>query len=122
MLCQFFFFFQLLPLGATTANRLPPSHPITSILLCPTNPLHVLCHDIHEFPLLFSSSCPAWQLHCQYLLSNTSFICPLHMSKPFQPCLFNFVSKLPNLSSLCDRLISNLVHSGATYPAPSQTL
>lgn len=33
-ICFFFFFFWLLPLGVTTADHLPSSHPISSILCC----------------------------------------------------------------------------------------
>lgn len=42
----------------------------------------------------FSSFPSAWQLHIQHPLST---IFPLHMSKPSQPCVSNFVSKLLNL-------------------------
>lgn len=59
---KIFFFFQLLPLRVTTADCLPPSHPIHSIFFSHTNPPHVILHYIHDSSLRsfsFPSVCPS---------------------------------------------------------------
>lgn len=38
----FFFFFQLLLLVVSKTEHLPPSHPVSMILICPTKPVHGL--------------------------------------------------------------------------------
>lgn len=57
-----FFLFWLLPLGATTADNLPPSHAIPRLHSSYPNHFHVLLSSIHE-PSLWSSFPPTWHLH-----------------------------------------------------------
>lgn len=48
---------KLFPWWVSTADRLPPSHPVSIIFLCHTN-----YEAIHEASLWSSSLSPAWQL------------------------------------------------------------
>ncbi|KAL7851948.1 hypothetical protein SRHO_G00177330 [Serrasalmus rhombeus] len=106
----FFFFFRLLPLVVATADHLPPSCPIHCLLYFHTNHLHVHLHYIHKPSLRSTSSPSTRQLHLQHSLPNISTIPPQHMSKPFQPGLSGFISKLLHLHCPSDLLISNFVH------------
>lgn len=56
-----------------TADHLPPSYPIPTMLLCHTNALHALLHD-HKDHLCGLP--PTWQLHFQHLF-DISIITPL---------------------------------------------
>lgn len=80
------YLFRLLRLGFATGNHLPTSHPIPAILVCPTDRLHVLLHDIHEYSMWFSSLPSAWQLYIQHPLS---FLCtyPNHFIFASLTCL-----------------------------------
>lgn len=76
-----FFFFQLLSSGGATADHLPPSQPIPSVLLY-HSPVHALLHDMHEPSLWSSSFHPAWQIHIHHTLSSMCLftVCLNHLS------------------------------------------
>lgn len=62
---------------SSSFDHLPPSHPMTSILLCHINHLVVPLHYNHKLPLRSSLFPPAWQ-HPLYLLCTS----PDHLSLP----------------------------------------
>lgn len=101
--CSFFFFiFQLLSPGVTTADHLPPCHPMPSTLLCHTNPPRVLLHYINKSPLSSSSFPAPCQLHLLQPLSSLSTNPPLQMSKSYMKAI--------NKSVECSILRSNKVN------------
>lgn len=103
-------------------------HPISIILFSHTNPVHVLL----EPSLLSSSYPPAWFLHLQHPLLHLFPKLPLHMSKPPQPCLSNFVSNPPNLRcpthiriscpSCWSLPLNTSTSSSASYPFDTDTI
>lgn len=79
-------------------------HLTLSAAFCHTK--HVLLHPyIFSVVFLFSSSASFVQL--DHFLSSSKH----HRSKPFQPCIPNFVSKPPNLSPWCTNLTFSTVVS-----------
>lgn len=82
-------------------DHLPQSHPTLSILF-------YMSSFTATMNLVFSS-------RLQHLLSSVSTIPPLPMSKPSQPSLSNFVSKLLNLSCSSDILTSIPDPPGPSY-------
>lgn len=74
-----FSFFQLFPLGLTTADHLPPSHLVPSILLYHTNPLHVL-HYIQKSYLWFSFFLLSGSSILNTLIQPLSLLCSNHVS------------------------------------------
>lgn len=91
------FFFELLPLGFPTNNHLHQSHPIPSILLWHTSPLHTLLHYIHESSLYSSSFPPAF---CHPLFPLTT-ISPLQIPTVSTSSLYSiFAISIISASSL----------------------
>lgn len=94
-----------------TADYLPPSHPIPTMLLCHT--LHALLHDhrghLCGLPL-------TWQLHLQHLF-DISTITPLTTTSTPLPFLL-FLMKLSHLSGLGTGIRSTL---GCTPPQAGLT-
>lgn len=66
------------------SSNSPSNH---TILLCHTNPVHVILHSIHEPSLLLRPDSIIFSI-----LSKVSTISSLHISKPFQPAFSNFAS------------------------------
>uniref|UniRef100_A0AAR2LL17 Acyl-CoA thioesterase 11b n=1 Tax=Pygocentrus nattereri TaxID=42514 RepID=A0AAR2LL17_PYGNA len=94
--------------GVATVDHLPPSCPIHCLLYFHTNHLHVHLHYIHKPSLRSTSSPSTRQLHLQHSLTNISTIPPQHMSKPSQPGLSGFISKLLHLHCPSDLLRDNI--------------
>lgn len=63
-----YFFLQLLPLGLSTEDHLPPSHTSSSILFCHTNLLLVLLHSSFFFPHLQYPLAGIYPLFLLYVL------------------------------------------------------
>lgn len=99
----FFFFFQLLLIGVTKVDTLPPSHPIPCILLRHINTLHILLHHIQKPSV---SLPPALQLHIQHLLLKIYDLPSLYFSiKTFKANVTSVAFSL-NMTAYCCSLIA----------------
>lgn len=101
-----------------TADHLPSSLPISTILICHINPLHILLHCIHEASLWSPSLSPSWELHTDFFPLSLFITCPDRLS--LTSLTFQTASPQPlTYSFLILFILVTPIFSSATRSKPS---